>query len=55
LDGVKDLYAALGCPERDPEQGATLGETRGNKHRLRFHASGLTDVAEMELQLLAVE
>jgi hypothetical protein len=52
---VKDLYAALGCLERDPEQGATLGETRGNKHRLRFHASKLTDVAEMELQLVAVE
>jgi hypothetical protein len=34
---------------------ATLGETRGNKHRLRFHASKLTDVAEMELQLVAVE
>jgi hypothetical protein len=52
---VKDLYATLGYPERDPEQGATLGETRGNKHRLRFHASKLTDVAEMELQLVAVE
>jgi hypothetical protein len=52
---VKDLYDTLGCPERDPEQGATLGETRGNKHRLRFHASELTDVPEMELQLLAVE
>jgi phospholipase/carboxylesterase len=34
---------------------ATLGETRGNKHRLRFHACKLTDVAEMELQLVAVE
>ena len=55
LDGVKDRYASLGHPACDPEQGATLGETRGNKHRLRFHASELTDVAEIELQMLAVE
>jgi len=52
---MKDRYAALGPPEHDPEQGATLGEKRGNKHRLRFHASKLTDVPELELQLLAVE
>jgi hypothetical protein len=54
LDGVKDRYAAW-PPEHDPEQGATLGEKRGNKHRLRFHASKLTDVPELDLQLVAVE
>jgi hypothetical protein len=51
---VKDRYASLGYPERDPEQGATLGEMRGNKHRLRFHARKLTDVPELELQLVTV-
>jgi hypothetical protein len=39
----------------DTEQGATFGEKRGNKHTLRFHASKLTDVPAMELQLVTVK
>jgi hypothetical protein len=55
LDRVKDRYASLGPPEHEPEPGATLGEKRGNKHRLRFHASKLTDAPELELQLVVGE